>query len=171
MKPLPDRLCKSPRILFVGINPSLRSAELRHHYAGKGNPFWRLLSASGLVPCPLTHQEDALVVQWGLALTNLVDRPTRTAEEVTAEEYVQGQTRLRRLIRRVQPSVVAFVGITVYRRVMGASAPGGCGPRPEVLHGARVFVLPNPSGRNAAYPGFNDKLQWFVQLARWLDES
>lgn len=165
MRPaLPARLCPRPRILFVGINPSLRSAAVGHHFAGPGNPFWRLLHAAGLVPEPLTFADDVRLPELGLALTNIVSRATRQAHELSGEEYVEGRRRLAALIARIQPEVVAFVGSTVYRQFFGRG--GGCGPKPERIGDARVFVVPNPSGRNAAYPGFADKLLWYRRLRR-----
>jgi TDG/mug DNA glycosylase family protein len=169
MRRLPDRLRPRPRILFVGINPSLRSAEVGHHFAGPGNPFWRLLHAAGLVPEALTYEDDARVVEFGLALTNIVPRATREAAELAPAEYARGRRALARTIARVQPGVVAFVGSTVYRQFFGPRASGGCGPKPERIDDARVFVVPNPSGRNAAYPGFADKLVWFRRLKRFAD--
>jgi TDG/mug DNA glycosylase family protein len=164
---LAPRLRSQPRILFVGINPSLRSAAVGHHFAGPGNPFWRLLHAAGLVPEPLTCEDDARVVEFGLALTNIVKRATRSAEELTPADYARGRRRLATTITRVQPSIVAFVGTTVYRRFIGPGASGGCGAKPERLGGSRIFVVPNPSGRNAAYPGFQDKLVWYRRLRRY----
>ena len=73
---LPARLGPHPRILFVGINPGLRSGALGHHFAGPGNPFWRLLYAARLVPEPLGYADDARLVEWRLALTNIVPRAT-----------------------------------------------------------------------------------------------
>ena len=169
MPRLRPRLCPRPRILFVGINPSLRSAEVGHHFAGPGNPFWRLLHASGLVPEPLTYADDLRLVEWQLALTNIVPRPTREASELAPAEYAQGRVALARLIRRLQPRVIAFVGSTVYRAFFGPRASGGAGPKPERIGDARVFVVPNPSGRNAVYPGFADKLVWFRKLKRFAD--
>jgi TDG/mug DNA glycosylase family protein len=166
MRRLPARLCLRPRILFVGINPSLRSAEVGHHFAGPGNPFWRLLHASGLVPEPLTYEDDVRLPQWRLALTNIVPRATREAAELTRAEFEAGRRQLARLIARVEPEVVAFVGTTVYRAFFGPRASIGAGPKPERIGSARVFVLPNPSGRNAVYPGFRDKLVWFTRLQR-----
>lgn len=164
---LPARLCPRPRILFVGINPSLRSAEVGHHFAGPGNPFWRLLYASRLVPEPITYEDDVRLPEWCLALTNIVARPTREASELAREEFEEGRRRLARLITRVQPEVVAFVGSTVYRAFFGPRVSGGAGPKPERIGGARLFVVPNPSGRNAVYPGFRDKLVWFRRLRRY----
>ena len=167
MKRLPARLCARPRILFVGINPSLRSAEVGHHFAGPGNPFWRLLHAARLVPEPLAYADDVRLPSFGLALTNIVPRATRAASELTPAEFTAGRVALARLIARVEPAVVAFVGVTVYRAFFGPRAGGGAGPKPERIGTARVFVVPNPSGLNAAYPGFADKLVWFRRLERF----
>jgi double-stranded uracil-DNA glycosylase len=164
---LRDRLCRGPRILFVGINPSLRSAAVGHHFAGPGNPFWRLLHAARLVPQPLTFADDARLPEWGLALTNIVPRPTRSAAALAPAEYVRGRVRLAGLIARLEPRVVAFVGVTVYRHFFGLGSGGGAGPKPERIGKARVFVVPNPSGLNATYPGFADKLVWYRRLRRF----
>ena len=169
MKRLPARLCARPRILFVGINPSLRSAEVGHHFAGRGNPFWRLLHAARLTPSAFTYQDDARLPSFGLGLTNIVPRPTRAAAELTRAEYAAGRARLARLIGRVKPRTVAFVGVTVYRAFFGPRVRPGAGPKPERVGDARVFVLPNPSGLNAAYPGFRDKLVWFERLKRYAE--
>jgi TDG/mug DNA glycosylase family protein len=167
MKRLVDRLGPRPRILFVGINPSLRSAEVGHHFASPGNPFWRLLHAARLTETAFTYEDDARLPSYGLALTNIVPRPTRAAAELTRSEYAAGRARLARLITRVKPRTVAFVGVTVYRAFFGPAASPGAGPKPERIGDARVFVLPNPSGLNAAYPGFRDKLIWFKRLRRY----
>jgi TDG/mug DNA glycosylase family protein len=171
MRRLPARLCARPRILFVGINPSLRSAEVGHHFAGPGNPFWRLLHASGLVDEPFTYEDDVRLPACGFALTNIVPRATRAASELTPDEFKAGRAQLARLIARLQPEVVAFVGVTVYRAFFGPRVSLGAGPKPERIGTARVFVLPNPSGLNAAYPGFRDKLVWFRRLKRYVDRS
>jgi len=166
---LADRLCRKPRILFVGINPSLRSAEVGHHFAGPGNPFWRLLAAADLVPTPLDYTDDVRLPEFGLALTNIVPRATRSAEELAPAEYAEGSRALAGKIARLRPSVVAFVGVTVYRRFVGPRSTGGAGPKPERFGETRVFVVPNPSGRNAAFPGFRDKLVWYRRLARFAE--
>ena len=171
MKRLPARLCARPRILFVGINPSLRSAEVGHHFASPGNPFWRLLYAARLIQKALTHEQDGELPALGLALTNICARPTRAASELTPREFKTGRAALARLITRVQPDIVAFVGITVYRVFFGPGVGGGAGPKPERIAGARLFVVPNPSGLNASYPGFGDKLVWFRGLKRFAERT
>lgn len=167
--PLRDIVKPRPRVLFVGINPSLRSEAVGHHFAGRGNPFWRLLHASRIVPMPLTCDEDAKLTEFGMALTNLCPRATRAASELRPDEIAEGKRRLERKIRRWHPEVVAFVGVSIYRSFFGRSASGGAGLKPEKIGDSRVFVVPNPSGLNASFPGFEDKLIWFRQLREFVE--
>jgi double-stranded uracil-DNA glycosylase len=162
--PLRDVLTAHPRILFVGINPSLRSEAVGHHFAGRGNPFWRLLHAARITPVALSYEEDRRLAEFGLALTNLCARATRSAAELRSDEIARGTRVIARKIRRLRPVVVAFVGVGIYRSFFGRSASPGAGPKPETVAGARVFVVPNPSGLNASFPGFKDKLIWFERL-------
>ena len=166
---LADRIGARPRVLFVGINPSLRSAELGHHFAGPGNPFWRLLAGAGLVPEGFGFAADRGLPALGLGLTNIVPRATRAAAELTPAEYAAGRRILARKIGRARPAVVAFVGVSLYAMYFGRGTGGGAGEKPEIISGARVFVVPNPSGLNASYPGFAHKLVWFVKLRRFLE--
>src|SRR5277367_3963516 len=112
MAKLRDILKPRPRILFVGINPSLRSEQMGHHFASPGNPFWRLLYAADLVPEMLTAEDDGRLMEFDLALTNLCSRATRSAAELSTAEMIAGREVLARKIRRVQPRVVAFVGVS-----------------------------------------------------------
>jgi TDG/mug DNA glycosylase family protein len=181
--PLRDVLTSRPRVLFVGINPSLRSEAVGHHFAGPGNPFWRLLYAARLVPVELMHTEDRRLAEFGLALTNLCPRATRAAAELSREEIERGKRRLTAKIRRLGPDVVAFVGVTIYREFFGKPPPGasdppstaaaiaGAGAKGDLICGARVFVLPNPSGLNASFPGFKHKLVWFERLREFIDSA
>lgn len=157
--------------MFVGINPGLRSAQVGHHFAGPGNPFWRILYAAGLTPVQLGHEEDQRLAEFGMALTNLCPRPSREASELTAAEIAAGKRALLRKIRRLRPKVVALVGVSIYRQLFPASTSKGPGFKDEKIDGARIFVLPNPSGRNAAFPGFEDKLVWFRRLREMVEEQ
>lgn len=150
-------------ILFVGINPGLRSAEIGHHFGGRTNPFWRLLHASGLTPVALAPEEDGRLLEFGLGVTNLCARPTRAAAELTREELAEGARLLERKIARLAPTWVALVGLTIYKQLFPKGTPGP-GEKPETLAGARLYVLPNPSGLNASFPGFSHKLKWFRDL-------
>jgi TDG/mug DNA glycosylase family protein len=162
---LPDIVSDKPKILFVGINPGARSGKLGHHFAGKGNPFWRLLHAAGLTPVEIPAVEDHRLAEYGYALTNLAARPTRSASDLKKHELVRGRRQLLAKIEAMRPRVVALVGITLYPIVVERGATPGPGAKPERLAGARLFVVPNPSGLNASFPGFAAKLVWFEQLA------
>jgi TDG/mug DNA glycosylase family protein len=168
MPALRDVVVDHPRLLLVGINPGLRSGALGHHFAGRGNPFWRLLHAARLTPVLIDCTEDHRLAEFGIALTNLCPRATRTAAELTRAEIVRGRAVLARKIARWRPPVVAFVGVSLYAMFFGRATGGGAGPKPEAISGARVFVVPNPSGLNASYPGFAEKLIWFRKLQRFV---
>jgi TDG/mug DNA glycosylase family protein len=166
--PLRDILTPNPRVLFVGINPSLRSEQVGHHFASPGNPFWKLLYASRLIPEPLTCNEDKRLIEFGMAMTNLCARASRSAAELTREEIVAGKGILAKKIKRIGPEAVAFVGLSIYRDYFGKAGSPGAGAKDEVISGARVFVLPNPSGLNASFPGFRHKLIWFEKLREFI---
>ena len=160
------------RVLFVGINPGIRSAETGHHFAGYSNRFWRLLHESGLVPEALTFEDDGRLPEWGYGITNIVARPTPGIDDLARAEYAAGARVLARKVRRARPALVALVGVTVYRALFpevprGRVAPG---PAAERLAGAPVFVLPNPSGRNANF-SHAGMLDAFRRLRAALDGS
>jgi TDG/mug DNA glycosylase family protein len=158
-----------PRVLLVGINPGLRSWALGHHFAGNGNPFWRLLHASRLVPEPIDFVHAERLATFGIALTNLCPRQTRTAAELGAAEIQRGRRVLAAKIRRWKPAVVAFVGVSLYQTFFKHKQSGGPGEKPDVIGTSRVFVVPNPSGLNASFPGFDHKLVWFKALREFVD--
>jgi TDG/mug DNA glycosylase family protein len=166
---LKDIVVDRPRILLVGINPSTRSGAVGHHFAGNGNPFWRLLFESKLIPAPLTYAEDRRLADFGIALTNLCPRPTRAASDLMPPEIAAGRRALARKCARWRPRLVVFVGISLYATYFGLKQSGGPGPKPETVAGAPVFVVPNPSGLNASFPGFQNKLVWFVALRDFAD--
>jgi TDG/mug DNA glycosylase family protein len=153
---LKDRIAPRGRVLFVGINPGVRSAQTGHHFAGYSNRFWKLLYESGLAPEPITYRDDDRLPEWGFGVTNLVARPSPGIDDLKPAEYAAGWAALLKKIEKYQPPIVAFVGVTLYRSFCMASgkkkAPPRCvGFQPDTIHGARVFVLPNPSGRNANF--------------------
>jgi double-stranded uracil-DNA glycosylase len=164
MPRLQDVLCERPRLLLVGINPGLRSAALGHHFAGKGNPFWRLLHTAGLTPRLLAPEEDQRLADHGIALTNLCPRPTRAAAELSPAELARGRRALLRKCEALAPRVVGLVGVVIYPVLFQLRVSGGPGLKPERLGESRVFVVPNPSGLNASFPGFAHKLVWFEKL-------
>src|SRR5436309_10806950 len=152
--PLPDIVRPGLRVIFVGINPGLRSAAIGHHFAGHSNRFWKLLYESRLVPEPINCEQDARLPEWGYGMTNLIRRPTAGIDALRTEEYAAGLRDLRRKVAVYRPEILALVGVTIHRKLF-PSPPSGrkrrlrLGPRRETIDGARLFLLPNPTGRNA----------------------
>jgi TDG/mug DNA glycosylase family protein len=137
-------------VLFVGINPSLRSAQVGHHFARPGNRFWSTLHAAGCTPRRLRPDEDLELPAHGIGVTNLAFRPTRAAAELAPEELRAGAADLERTVREHQPRLVAVVGLTAYRTAFGRPR-AAMGLQPDEIAGRPVWVLPNPSGLNAHY--------------------
>jgi len=148
---IPDVVAPGLDVLFCGINPGLWSAATGHHFARPGNRFWQALLRGGFTPRLLAAAEQTELLALGLGITNLVGRATARADELAAEELVAGGRLLARKVRRLAPAWVAVLGVTAYRAAFGALA-ARVGPQPEPLGGARVWLLPNPSGLNAHFP-------------------
>ncbi|HXC65917.1 MAG TPA: mismatch-specific DNA-glycosylase [Nitrospiraceae bacterium] len=150
---LTDHIKPGVQVLFVGINPGLRSAATGHHFAGHSNRFWKLLFESKLVPKPLTHQDDWRLPDWGLGLTNIIQRPSAGIDTLKSQEYVAGRKRLIATVKHYRPRAVALLGITIYRLLFPDYRTGQIvlGLQAKTLAGRPLLVLPNPSGRNAHY--------------------
>jgi double-stranded uracil-DNA glycosylase len=165
---LRDRIRPGVRVLFVGINPGIRSSLTGHHFAGFSNRFWKLLFEARLVPERLTFADDDRLPEWGYGITNIVARPTPGIDTLRPEEYVAGRVRLRRKVRRYRPAVVACVGVTVFRALFPErTGRVALGLQPERIGESAVFVLPNPSGRNANFSAA-EMLAAFRALGRYL---
>ena len=149
-KPLRDVIGPDLRVLFVGINPGLMSYERGHHFARPGNRFWPALHQSGWTPRLMSPNEDGELPKLGIGITNVVDRPTRGAADLSDDELRVGAAALARLVERIQPRSVAVVGLGAYR--VGFGTPDAVvGPQPDPIGGRPAWVLPNPSGLNAHY--------------------
>jgi double-stranded uracil-DNA glycosylase len=138
------------RVLFVGVNPSLRSAEVGHHFARPGNRFWPTLHAAGFTPHRLRPQDDHELPAHGVGVTNIAARPTRDAAQLTRAELLAGAAELEDTVRRHAPLLVAVVGLTAYRTAF-ARPRATMGLQADMIGGRPVWVLPNPSGLNAHY--------------------
>jgi double-stranded uracil-DNA glycosylase len=146
----------------------VRSAQTGHHFAGYSNRFWKLLYDSGLVAEPITCEHDGCLPDWGFGITNIVPRPTPGINTLTPDDYIGGRVRLRAKIRRYRPLVVALVGVTVFRELFPErKGPVRLGLQPDTIGESAVFVLPNPSGRNANF-SYAEMLAAFRALQRHL---
>ncbi|GIH18125.1 G/U mismatch-specific DNA glycosylase [Rugosimonospora africana] len=147
---LPDVIAPDLTVLFCGINPGLLSAAVGRHFARPGNRFWPALHRGGFTDIQLHPEQQDELVNLGLGVTNVAARATARADELTAAELIDGGRILRRKVARYRPRWVAVLGIGAYRTAFGVR-DAVIGAQPEPLAGARVWVLPNPSGLNAHY--------------------
>lgn len=141
-------------MLFVGINPGLWTAATQTHFAHPGNRFYPALRLAGIIDRdldrgePMTDQDRAYLVGRGIGITNLVNRATARADELSPAELRAGRTRLEAFVAQHQPVVVAVAGLTAYRAAF-ADPKARAGEQADRLFGSRVWVVPNPSGLNA----------------------
>ena len=162
---LPDYLRPGLKVVFVGFNPGERSARIGHYYAGRNNQFWNFLFESGLVPLSLRPEDDCRVFDFGLGLTDVVKRWSKSSNDLRAADYRAGAPRLLAKIQEASPRAVAFNGKVAYEKFSGR--PARLGWQPGMVAGGRVFVLPSTSGRNGSLTRAA-KLRYFRQLARWV---
>ncbi len=149
-KVVPDLAAKDLIVLFAGINPGLYTAAIGHHFGRPGNRFWPALHGGGFTPRVFSPFEESLLLDLKLGITNVVERATARADELTAEELRAGGRRLEAKVKRWRPTVVAFVGIGPYRIVSGIK-DARVGLQKDSFGGSHAWVLPNPSGLNAHY--------------------
>jgi len=168
---LRDRIRPGVEVLFVGINPGVRSSLTGHHFAGFSNRFWKLLYQSRLVPERITFNDDDRLPEWGFGVTNIIARTTPGIDTLLPHEYVRGRKRLLTKIRKFRPRIVALVGVTVFRAMFPEHrGPVTTGLQTQTLGGAAVFVLPNTSGRNANF-SYEEMLSAFRKLASFRRKS
>ena len=149
-KIVPDLIAKNLIVLFAGINPGLYTAAIGHHFGRPGNRFWPALHAGGFTPRLFSPFEESLLLDLGLGITNIIERATARADELTDDELRAGGQRLQAKVKRWRPTVVAFLGIHPYRIVSGMK-DAQVGLQKPLFAGSRAWVLPNPSGLNAHY--------------------
>ncbi len=143
---VPDYLEPGLRIVFIGFNPSLRSGETGHHFANPNNRFWKILFESGLSDRIYSPQEDRLLLELGFGLTNIVSRPTRSADEVSREEYARGRSELIIKLSLYRPAIACFVGKGVFQAYSGRRNIEWGLQANEIIPGIRDFVAPSSSG-------------------------
>ena len=151
---VPDLVGPGVRLVFVGINPGLRTAATQIHFGNAANRFRPALVAAGLLEPPvdgvpgMTAADLATLLTRHVGITNLVPFATARADELTREQLVAGRTRLEAFVAEHRPRVVAVLGITAYRVAFGRprAVPGR---QPDPIAGAELWVVPNPSGLNA----------------------
>ncbi len=167
MQTLPDYLADGLDIVFVGLNPWHYSVQVGHYFATPRNRFWTALNLSGLVPEPMTAEDDLRILEHGIGFTDVVKRPTGGASELRAADFRRWAPVLRGKLERHAPRIVCFHGTTAYRGYLkyaetSARRPA-LGEQPDAIGSSRVFVVPNPSPANAAW-SLDDLVEWYRRL-------
>jgi TDG/mug DNA glycosylase family protein len=147
---LPDIIAPGLRVLFCGINPGLVSAETGHHFARPGNRFWPALHQSGFTPRQFRPDEQKELLELGLGITNIVDRPSARADELSRADLAAGGENLVKKVLAYEPEWLAVVGVTAYRDAFG-DKKAAMGRQDRLIGATKVWILPNPSGLNAHY--------------------
>ena len=149
-KAVPDLVAEDLLVLFVGINPSLWSGWSGYHFGRPSNRLWVTLHEAGFTDRRLRPEDTDELLRAGIGITNFVNRATARADELTDDEIRAGLPRLEQTVRRWRPRTVAVLGVTAYRTAF-RRPKAVVGAQPETIEGARLWVLPNPSGLNAHY--------------------
>ena len=147
---LPDVLEPGLSVVFCGINPGLRAASTGHHFAGRGNRFWRVLHLAGFTPQQILPEDDHTLLRYGCGLTAVVPRATAQAAELSRSEIELAGDAFRRKIEQFAPRHVVFLGKMAVSALCG-TRDIEWGRQAKPFGGACAWVVPNPSGLNRAF--------------------
>ncbi|KAF8552142.1 DNA glycosylase [Imleria badia] len=167
------------------------SAETGHHFANPTNHFWRCLHRSGMTTNLVPPSEDfSLPERFNIGLTNLVDRPSAQACELSRAEMVASVPAFLDKLARHRPRLVCFVGMIIWEIVRNSLVefpPQGSTKRIEKRKNRKksqlglqayklvyentislpretlLFVVPCTSGRVVQYQ-LPDKIALFTEL-------
>ncbi|HKL13252.1 MAG TPA: mismatch-specific DNA-glycosylase [Halanaerobiales bacterium] len=167
MEEVNDHLKKGLKIIFIGFNPGITSSETGHHYAHPTNRFYKLLYEAGLTPRLYEPAEDHKLLKLGYGLTNIVQRPTKSAQGIKSEEYDKGRKKLIKKLEKYKPEVACFTGIGVYKEFSQKSnIKRGLQPDSHV-RGVKEFVISSPSGLNRT--PYQKQLKMYKKLKELLE--
>lgn len=147
---LPDIIAKDLSVVFCGINPGMTAALSGHHFSSPSNRFWRVIHLAGFTPIQILPENDRSLLEFGCGLTTAVTRPTRRADELSADEFVRAGQALSRKIKRFAPRAVAFLGKPAYSTITRTPLTQW-GLQATPFAGATAWVVPNPSGLNRSF--------------------
>jgi double-stranded uracil-DNA glycosylase len=147
---LRDILAPNLRVVFCGINPGLKSAVLGHHFAGRGNRFWKTIHLAGFTREQIAPENGASVLAHRCGLTTAVERPTSRADELSREEFERAASGLSAKMTLYSPKYVAFLGKPAFSAIFGRNSVSW-GKQDVLLGGSETWVLPNPSGLNRSF--------------------
>ncbi|MCX7709774.1 MAG: mismatch-specific DNA-glycosylase [Clostridia bacterium] len=164
---LPDIIDHNLKVVFIGYNPGMKTAETGHHYAGPSNGFWKLLYESRLTPYRFKPEEDRKLLELGYGSTNIVSRPTKSASEIKKEEFREGSDRLKTLLQLYKPKIACYMGIGVYRMFTGTKVVNPGRQEKSEVSGIVDYVCSSPSGLNRM--PYDQQLNCFKGLKKLID--
>ena len=147
---LRDILAPNLRVVFCGINPGLKSAMVGHHFANRGNRFWRAIYLAGFTSERIAPENGETILAYRCGLTTAVERPTSRADELSRDEFERAASGLSAKIARFSPQCVAFLGKPAFSAIFGRRSVAW-GKQDVLLGGSKTWVLPNPSGLNRSF--------------------
>ena len=172
METLPDYLAPNLDIVFIGLNPGLRSVREGHYFASPQNRFWPAINRSGLLDPSLDSGTDHLAIHQGIGFTDVVKRPTSGASDLRAADFRRWAPVLTQKLLKHQPMIACFHGVTAFRNYLkyadGENAVSELGVQERKIGESVVFVIPNPSPRNARYT-LDDLIGWYSKLKQYVE--
>jgi TDG/mug DNA glycosylase family protein len=169
---LADKVPLDARLVFVGINPAIRSAQVGHYYAHPSNKFWQLLSDSSLAPRRVQAHDDDWLTSQGFGFTDVAKRPTVGAGDLARADWQDARARIMAIGSRPDCQVVAFVSKFAARAFLGDDVAIVYGPAAGIdVGGAMAWYLPSTSGQSYRDTSYEQKLAEFTRLATWLKNT
>ena len=167
---LPDYLREGLDIVFIGINPGLAAAYSGRYYSGPGNHFWQSLYLSGLIPHPMSFEDDYKMLDYNIGFTDIVARTTRGLSDLKKSEIKEGAAILRDKLAKYKPKIAVFNGKAIYE-VYSGQKKFMFGKQPEKMEGTDtwVWVMPSSSARCAQLPRAIDKVPFYTALQKFRD--
>lgn len=147
---LTDLIAQNLTVIFCGINPGLKSAWDGHHFSGRSNRFWKVLYQAGFTPYQIEPLNDSTIIEFSYGLTTAVARATVRADELTKDEFENSIEAFKTKMELYRPKYIAFLGKSAYT-VFSGKKQIMWGLQAEDFCGAKVWVLPNPSGLNRGF--------------------
>ena len=147
---LRDILAPGLDVIFCGVAVGDRSAGAGHYYAHPTNRFWRVLAEIGLTPRRLLPEEDGLLPDFGIGLTDVAKGVSGPDASIPEDRFDPG--RLHRIVEDWRPRFLAFNGKKAAMAGAGLrrSPPYGPLPLPDRFP-TEVRVLPSTSGAASRY--------------------
>jgi TDG/mug DNA glycosylase family protein len=165
-KTVPDVIADDLDVLFCGINPGLYTAAVGHHFARPGNRFWSTLQKAGFTPRVFSPFEEELLLEHKIGITNIVNKATTQAADLTIRDLEAGRKVLENKVEATAPFALAVLGLGAYRIAFNRPK-AEIGLQKERIGTTWIWVLPNPSGLNAAYQ-MDSLVTLYNQLYQWV---